>query len=499
MKEREDTLGSPGEPENQQEPESANKNKEVPSLMWAIAQRIRHARRAKHLTQEGLAGTEFSHSYISSIERGRMIPSLQTLSLLAKRLEVPISYLLGESEIDLQLLEEFTAWSPIAPESIDQSIEDEAESLLGKVETLIRENKPLPAWNLLGNSTLPPEDWSRNQRVHWYWLAGWTTILLGTPLEAIRLLNQGLRLAEYLRFRASNSEYFHMTKFVERLHCFLGVAYCTLGDSNLALQHHLRCLKAIGQRHITDPELKMLVYKGLGNEYFYFAQYEKAIDYYKQALEQAKDINNKRQYGLTVWGLGLAFQQKGDLFRAKTNYQEALKYLGEAENLLLLAQIRALLGLVHVTLKEFKEAEYQLNKSLGGARKLGDVRTLGIALAHAASLYVAKGETEQAIQAIQEGLPMTQQSGDQRNEANLQLTLAAAHTANHNYLAAEQAIQEAIRLGKLIPDAELLREAHQNYAHFLAKQNRFQEAFDQMQLVKSVDSNERRKVMAFVG
>jgi transcriptional regulator with XRE-family HTH domain len=48
------------------------------------------------MTQQELAGTTYSKSYISAVERGKMTPSFQALRLLAARLNVNLSYLLGE-------------------------------------------------------------------------------------------------------------------------------------------------------------------------------------------------------------------------------------------------------------------------------------------------------------------------------------------------------------------------------------------------------------------
>ena len=71
----------------------------APTLQQArslIGDRVRAARVAANLTQQDLAGSDFSKSYISAIERGKMTPSFQALHLLAGRLGRPISYFLGE-------------------------------------------------------------------------------------------------------------------------------------------------------------------------------------------------------------------------------------------------------------------------------------------------------------------------------------------------------------------------------------------------------------------
>jgi HTH-type transcriptional regulator, quorum sensing regulator NprR len=71
---------------------------EAANVGRAIAARvgtnIREVRTKLGLTQSQLATPEFSISYISAIERGKIRPSLKALAILAKRLDVPLAFLL---------------------------------------------------------------------------------------------------------------------------------------------------------------------------------------------------------------------------------------------------------------------------------------------------------------------------------------------------------------------------------------------------------------------
>jgi transcriptional regulator with XRE-family HTH domain len=61
-----------------------------------LGERVRDARMAAHLAQRELAGQDFSKTYMSAVERGKMTPSFQALGILAARLGVTVSNLLGE-------------------------------------------------------------------------------------------------------------------------------------------------------------------------------------------------------------------------------------------------------------------------------------------------------------------------------------------------------------------------------------------------------------------
>jgi tetratricopeptide (TPR) repeat protein len=60
----------------------------------ALGEKIRAARLEQKLTQEQLAGRDFSKSYISELERGARTPRLTTLKILARRLGRPLSHFL---------------------------------------------------------------------------------------------------------------------------------------------------------------------------------------------------------------------------------------------------------------------------------------------------------------------------------------------------------------------------------------------------------------------
>ncbi|GEO27636.1 hypothetical protein AAC03nite_34210 [Alicyclobacillus acidoterrestris] len=64
-----------------------------------IGSKIKRLRIAKGLTQQQLIDGLFDRSYLSNIERGKIIPPVETLALLATRLEVPLSQLTDYMEV----------------------------------------------------------------------------------------------------------------------------------------------------------------------------------------------------------------------------------------------------------------------------------------------------------------------------------------------------------------------------------------------------------------
>src|SRR5574340_235100 len=62
----------------------------------ALGARIRELRQARGLTQSQLGGPELSKSFISLLEKDRTRPSVDTLALIAQRLNTSVGSLLGQ-------------------------------------------------------------------------------------------------------------------------------------------------------------------------------------------------------------------------------------------------------------------------------------------------------------------------------------------------------------------------------------------------------------------
>jgi transcriptional regulator with XRE-family HTH domain len=471
-------------PSNEDEPEpgarhSPGKSHPRPPVIGA---RMRAARLAAGLTQRELAGGQFSASYISALERGNVIPSFRALGKLANRLGVTISALLGESELGLSALVANRTPKEIIAE-IERSEREETIGIsFGRVEALLHEAQPLEALQLLGGKGDPPGRLTPFERVQWCWLASWACSLAGKPAPAIRLAQQGLELAEEVLARAPLAEKPFYKEWVERLRCYLGSAYCVSDHPGLAWFHHRQCFAAVGEGHVNDPYLKIVIYKGLGNDALALGWHENAISFYRVAQKQAEKLRFLRELGLIAWGLGVACQASGDLYRARSSFQQALQAFAALENLQMVAQARLLLGNIHVELQEYTEAEQHLRQSRERAESLKDLSAWATALNNLSALSLAKLEVRRSISLAREGLALAQQSRNQRAESGLHLTLAEAYQVARDPEATEQAFQAAIQIAKQSQNYDVMSDACEQYSKFLHAQGRFKEACQQIEL-----------------
>ncbi len=171
--------------------QSASALESASARRMTLGERIRIARYAAHLTQEELAGSTFSKSYISAVERGKMTPSIAALRLLTERLSVSVAYLLGEQESDPNM----PPGQEPAPNANLSSDEQLLTQQFEEAEQLLMNHAPTAALERLGNpeteARLPPQHQAR-----WAWLYGWARLQLHHEQEAIAVLQHGLEAAQ---------------------------------------------------------------------------------------------------------------------------------------------------------------------------------------------------------------------------------------------------------------------------------------------------------------
>jgi tetratricopeptide (TPR) repeat protein len=188
---------------------------------------------------------------------------------------------------------------------------------------------------------------------------------------------------------------------------------------------------------------------------------------------------------MMYWGLAAAYQDQGNPFHAKINYQKALSFLEETENAGLLALIRALLGQALMNVGDHEEAEQYLRKSLAGARAEKYVIALKLALSNMAAFHNAQSEPDQALPLAAEALQIALESEDRQFEVQLSLILATSYTIKNNLPQAEQVITRAIQVAQQISVPKLLRQGHEHLAEFFRVQGRLEEAFNRMLLANA--------------
>lgn len=303
-----------------------------------VGENVRAARTKLGLTQAQLAGPDYSISYISAIERGKIRPSLKAIGILAKRLDLPVSWLLegtSSSYIEAKAVG-YTPPTDSRDVEVDlnlnyvavlirQSNLELAEELLVMNESNLTTDQVLQFRMLHGQLYLARKDYER--AVTAFMLAEEQASAMGDADSLLRARSMlglcNIRIGDFASAKVIFNKCVAMMEELEHDDVFLmaeiyhniGEMQMAMGNTTAAMEHFQRAL-AVREELKHEPRLyaERLTqlsawYKGKGwvSQALYFA-------------EQAGAVHSMlgHQYQLEEASLNLAIS-----LYAMGNYQEA--------------------------------------------------------------------------------------------------------------------------------------------------------------------------------
>ncbi len=401
-----------------------------------LGRRIRQLRIRRNLTQQDLAGEDYSKSYISAIEQGKTRPSLEALQRIAARLQTPASTLLDPNASDLDAKE-----GPNTPKRVRRKrganqapgFENESAAVdlqLSRAAYFVYTGNSAQAVELLhpllaggeasgeGQRTL-----DAGQRLSALYLIGLALVHQKETEQAVSYLQQGVQAAE----RLADHE------MAERLRNLLGTAYFHAGQYLIALEHHGRCAEAVDSGVVVDANLKLLVYSNLADDYWALNSRERALLAYRSAVEFARDLGNLSSQAEAFWAR--ATQAAPDWQPWQRRYsqhsQDASKTLGVFEaldNIREVAMSECSFGQALLETGDLDEAERHLREGLRLAESLEMGLDEAELLSGMARLFIQRDNLEEAERYSDRAIEVAQEAMSNRQEGKAYST-GSAHGA----------------------------------------------------------------------
>ncbi|MDQ2902150.1 MAG: tetratricopeptide repeat protein [Ktedonobacteraceae bacterium] len=427
--------------------ETANVGKAVAAR---VGTNIREVRTKLGLTQAQLAAPEFSISYISAIERGKIRPSLKALSILARRLDVPLTFLLegtpaGAAEARA------VGYSP-ADSGPDQRIEVD----LLHANVLVQQHEYKQAEQVL--APIQPERITTDQVYRLYLLRGLIHLGEGEYQEAV----------VDLRAAVSQGEALNDLEYTERARNLLGRAYFLLYNYTLALENHLRCNTVIENGQMNDPVFALDVFSNLANDYFRHGDPEKAIDFYNRALKTLDGINrDSKSFAQKYMEISQRYKTAGKLSMAR---EYALRSLAIYE----MRDEQRVVGLTHQRLGKTLEkqddldgAEKEYRQAIEIERELNDEVAASICHTSLAELLLKREQPDEAEKEAQEALTFARSSQDPQTQGQALIALAQIRHQAGDFKAADDLFTQALEMLDASNAHEIAASAYFRFATLL--------------------------------
>ena len=378
-----------------------------------LGEKIRVARLEQKLTQEQLAGTDLTKSYISEIERGHRTPRLITLKALARRLNRPLSHFL---------------------EGVPEDREGEAFLRLGEVRLL---------GEVAGSACAPLEkalelavqqgDEVLQARVE--------LALAAVDQELGHVQRAQRRLDRCVRVLARAGE----TASLVAAHSCLGRIKLASGDPPSAVWAFQAAIQLAGQQP-DDPIALSSLYLHLGVTQRALGNRAGARDAFLQGLEVARSVQGGDQ--AASWHLELA-----DAAAAEGRFGQAFEHAGRAQGIYetlahqrRLAEMHDYLGELAVEEGAYAQAERHYWRSLDvygpSAGLSGPARSLsGLAL-----ILLEHASPDAAQMLCEAALALLAGEADRGARAHAFMVLGTIHRRQRRGRQARAAFQEGLAL-----------------------------------------------------
>ncbi len=414
--------------------------------MSSLGERIRARRKELGLTQSQLGGTDLTKGFISLVEKGRAKPSLETLILLARRLQKPVGYFLEEGtslgrralQVTIQ-----SAWLSLKRGEFTQAAELFSEAL------------------------------SVAQQQHDDDAEAECSIGLGSALAGLRQLDlarqnvqRGKELAEAAR----------APRHLARVSHVLGLIEYYQRNLPAAREHFLEGYRRVQELGHPDLSLAGSLLLNLGNTYQEIGDYAEAARWYREALRILEPTQDLHRIGQAHVQLGIAHRESGNIDAALEHLVRAEHIFELLEDIRLLAQARTSIGIMLLERGEVDEAIAHLENSLHLKERTGDDPGRARTLTELARGFIAKRAFAEAEKALAEAERLARSAQDTTEGARIQLARARLQRAMGHLAEAARHYKQAIASFESLGMRSDLARACNEVGELLLEQKRPSEA-----------------------
>jgi tetratricopeptide (TPR) repeat protein len=419
-----------------------------------VGLRIREARTDKGMSQKDLVGERFSKSYISSIERGKITPSLKALEYIARRLEVSVSYLLTGVHPNQQFSPNGTGNYSL-DEPGDQDSVARWDLVLCEAKVLREQRRYDQARQLLHNK-VRVRQLGVEQLKQYHFTMAQLCIDLDDAQAALSELETARELAE----KTGDGE------ILARIRQLIGLISMRQGKPVPAIEQLRLALQAIEAETIKDFHFRLAVYSQLGVLHHQLGDDKEAEEMYRQALQLAGDSAQPEKLAALYWNLAATSRDDGNSNQAKIYATRSLALYESLADMRMLTELRSGFGVILLEARQFEQAEEQFQVARKLAVEHNDLIAQTIASIHLTDLYLEKNDLDKAqlySQEIEHGLDQLEPAL-QGQALSSRASLLAAQGQND---AAIGYFQQAVTLIESTSAKELLSKIYFRYARAL--------------------------------
>jgi tetratricopeptide (TPR) repeat protein len=377
-----------------------------------LGARLRQLRVAASLTQSELAGDRFSKEYLSQIERGKTRPTADTLTWIAERLGVDVSY-----------LETGQSWDEYA----------EVEAAVVRAEAAVEGQQYDEALAAVEGLQHSPE--ARELEFRALMAQGWARMAQGELRPALELLVRARELSEFQGFSD-----------VERADVLyrMGVCRYKLTSINTAQTLLSEALDLADRSGIPCDRLRSHILEWRSRCSRRQRDFEAAREDIECALELAERLDDSLTVAHVTFQASLVAERDGQWLRARALAERAKELYEAHGDRVNLGRMLNNLGGLNYLLGKPEDAISYLKRAFSVALEVGSEADAAQAVSSLAQVHLGAGDWDLAEEQARHALELLEGRPDFLDEiGNAQIVLGRALLEQERLDEAEQVLAEA--------------------------------------------------------
>jgi len=216
----------------------------------------------------------------------------------------------------------------------------------------------------------------------------------------------------------------------------------------------------------------------LSREYVNTGKYEQALQYARQAQQQAKKINYKNGLSNSYSNTGIVYWYYGNYEKALENHSEALKIRKEIGDKLGVASSYNNIGLVYVNEANYEKALENYLKSLKIKEEIGDQTGTANSYNNIGVIYQKQGNYEKSLENYLKALKIREKIGDRSGIAMSYNNVGLIHFYLDDYKKSLENQLKGLKIREEIGDKKGIAMSNVNIGNIYINENEYDKALD---------------------